>query len=218
MAQDESPSTSSDPCLSRNVSFSRLNARAPEFIPSPRSDLHTISPPSPPPPAPPQAQGVLQVYQTSQSPSFHVPIHSLVPSHVIPSIQNHHHHPPHPHHPHHHHNHPHPLPLQYQHHHQYYAAAASGGGGGGFADHEVVGRQQQPPAADSLDHSAPSKNKLSDEASLKILNQVSFAFPNFQSLSYRILILTCSVFLIFLPIICTTGVILYIGSTHTLAC
>ncbi|KAF3451092.1 hypothetical protein FNV43_RR07181 [Rhamnella rubrinervis] len=173
MAQDEAPSTSSDPSLSRNVSFSRLNARAPEFVPSPRSDLHAISPPSPPPPPPPQ---VYHSSVPSQSPPFHV-----VPSHVIPSIQNHHHH--HHHHPHPHH-HLHHLPLQYQQHHHYYdyAAAAAAAGGGGFAEQDVVVRQQQPQlqpqVADPLDHSAPSKNKLSDEAALKILNQVEYYFSD----------------------------------------
>ncbi|XP_015879499.3 la-related protein 6B isoform X2 [Ziziphus jujuba] len=189
MAQDEAPaaassssSSSSDPSLSlsRNVSFSRLNARAPEFVPSPRADPHTIPTPPPPPPPPPTPP--------FQPPPFHVPvgpIHPHVP-HVIP-IQNHHHPHPHPHHHHHHHphpqhHHPHPhLQLQYQphQHHHFYAPPGSSD-----QHHQ---QQSQGQGADPVDHSAHSSNanansnsksKLSDDAALKILNQVEYYFSD----------------------------------------
>jgi La-related protein 7 len=74
-----SSSFSSDPALSRNLSFSRLNAKAPEFVPSSSSSTKSgagrnhhqqqqprvmISQPSHP--------GLVQVYTTSNSP-YHVP-------------------------------------------------------------------------------------------------------------------------------------------------
>ncbi|KAJ6289621.1 hypothetical protein OIU78_025529 [Salix suchowensis] len=84
---DQSPSP--DPSLSRNVSFSKLNAQAPAFVPTrpqpqPPSRLPVIPPP-PPPPA-----GMMHMYPPSP---FHVPIHSPVPlPHVIPVPNQHHHH------------------------------------------------------------------------------------------------------------------------------
>ncbi|KAG2728309.1 hypothetical protein I3843_01G194800 [Carya illinoinensis] len=91
----------SDPSLSRNVSFSRLNAQAPEFVPItlPSTQPPRILVPPPPPPPPPTP------------PSFHVPIHG----HVIPV---HHHHSPHH------------VPVQYHPHphHQYYAGGCVFGG------------------------------------------------------------------------------------------
>ncbi|KAL5578615.1 hypothetical protein UlMin_011057 [Ulmus minor] len=131
-ATPELPSDS-DPCLSRNVSFSKLNAQAPEFVPSPRSDLHPIPPPPPP---------------------FHVPIRPhvpVLPSHAIPVH-------------HHRHRHHHQVPLQYHpHSHHYYGA-----------DHD-----QPPQGSKPSDHSSSSsKNKLSDDNTLKILNQVEYYFSD----------------------------------------
>ena len=83
MAQDEAASSSSDPSISRNVSFSRLNAQAPEFVPSPRSDLQAIPPPPPPPPP------ALHLYHSP--PPFHLPIR---PPHV-PVLALHRNHPHH---------------------------------------------------------------------------------------------------------------------------
>ncbi|CAL5195114.1 unnamed protein product [Lathyrus oleraceus] len=69
----ETPLISPDPSLSRTVSFSRLNAQAPAFVPTPRTDLQ-----QPPPPS-----GMLHVYSPPPpSSSFHVPV-------------RHHHHRPH---------------------------------------------------------------------------------------------------------------------------
>ncbi|PON50593.1 Lupus La protein [Trema orientale] len=176
MAQDEasSSSSSSDPSvslsLSRNVSFSRLNAQAPEFVPSPRSDLHPIPSPPPPPPPPPPAAAALHLYH-SPSP-FPIPIRThAIPNPMqqnqIPHNHNQHQHHHHHHHHHHHQPHPHPhphphhVPLPYQHH--YY------------------GDQQQPAAKQpSSDH---SKNKqqqqqLSDDSTIKLLNQVEYYFSD----------------------------------------
>ncbi|KAK9288522.1 hypothetical protein L1049_016981 [Liquidambar formosana] len=160
---DSLSSPSSDPSLSRNVSFSRLNAKAPEFVPTrststPRPDLQQpqpqpqprlVMPQGPPPPPPP---GVVHVFPTP--PFHHVP------------IQNHHHHQHHPH-PHHHHVQYHPHPQQ---HHQYY-------GGGGFGEQEVVMQPQQA-SVDSTDHVSTSRNGLSEEATQKILNQVEYYFSD----------------------------------------
>ncbi|XXG89467.1 hypothetical protein AAC387_Pa12g1448 [Persea americana] len=66
------PTTSSDRSLGRNVSFSRLNAQAPEFVPrsSNRGDLHPPPQVAIPPPPPPVA--VVHVYPMPNSP-FHLP-------------------------------------------------------------------------------------------------------------------------------------------------
>lgn len=137
-----------DPSLSRNVSFSRLNAQAPEFVPtraSPRADFQQPRLVVPPPPPPP-ASGILHVYSPPPTSQFHVPIQG----HVVP-VQNHHHHLAHQHH----------VPAHYRSHHhphQYYVSSDS-----------AVQQPQVDP-----DH-APSKSKMSDEASQKILNQVNFS-------------------------------------------
>ncbi|KAJ6371656.1 hypothetical protein OIU77_002049 [Salix suchowensis] len=85
---DQSPSP--DPSLSRNVSFSKLNAQAPRLCPhappTPTS-IAVARDPSPPPPPP---AGMMHMYPPSP---FHVPIHSPVPlPHVIPVPNQHHHH------------------------------------------------------------------------------------------------------------------------------
>ncbi|CAL1365790.1 unnamed protein product [Linum trigynum] len=109
---DSPTAVASDPSLSRNASFSKLNARAPEFVPSKQPPPPAA--PSPPLPSrlavipPPPGAAMMHMYSPAPSPPlptaaagpaspYHVPIHSPVPvGHVIP-VQNHH--------PHHHHNH-----------------------------------------------------------------------------------------------------------------
>lgn len=163
MAQDSlsdiSPPSSTaesqpDPSLSRNVSFSRLNAQAPEFVPTratPRTDLQQPRLDVPPPPPPP-ASGIVHIYSPPPTSQFHVPIQG----HVVP-VQNHHHHLPHHHHvPAHYRSHHHP------HHHKYYASSDS-----------AVQQSQLDP-----DHAPSSKSKLSDEASQKIMNQVEYYFSD----------------------------------------
>ncbi|KAK6914436.1 hypothetical protein RJ641_021757 [Dillenia turbinata] len=142
-----SSSAASDPSLSRNVSFSRLNARAPEFVPTRpqttgavavRPDLQQQ-----PRLVIPQPQALVNVY-----PSPNSPFHPHVP------VQYHHPH-PHPHHHHHHH----------QHHQTHY--------GGGRGEQDGVSQQQQLTDHDRHDRgtSSASKNALSEEATQKLLNQ-----------------------------------------------
>ncbi|GKV06171.1 hypothetical protein SLEP1_g18089 [Rubroshorea leprosula] len=160
MAQSEtldlsSPSSSSsDPQLSRSLSSSRLNAQAPEFVPTRPAVTQSQQQQAPhriiiPPPSPP---AMLHVY--TSPPPFHVPVHSPVPmpAHVVPV----HHHVPVRNHQNHH------------HHHQYY------GGGGG----EQEGEGGKRDIKDQKDHSASSKNGLSEEAVQKILNQVEYYFSD----------------------------------------
>lgn len=157
---DQSPtsvsshSSTADPSLSRSVSFSRLNAKAPEFVPTrpipARADLQQqprlVIPQGPPPPPP---SGVVHMFPTS--PFHHVPIQSHVPA------QNHHQH--------HHHR------VQYHPHHQqhqYY--------GSGFGEQEAMHAQQA--AGEPADHAAASRNGLPEEATQKILNQVEYYFSD----------------------------------------
>ncbi|KAE8646076.1 la-related protein 6B isoform X2 [Cucumis sativus] len=180
MAQHSS-SSQSDLSLSRNSSLSRLNAQAPEFVPtrpSTRSDLQPLPPPpkqsprilipSPPPPPPP---AMMHGYPPPPPGSpFHVPIQTTpvpVPTHVV-SIQNH---PYHPHHRHHHHSHHVPV-LYHPHNPQYYAD------NGGFHDPDTpVVQPAQKPLVES-DYAAPSRSKLTDEVSQKLLNQVEYYFSD----------------------------------------
>lgn len=171
-----SSSDSSNPTLTRNISSSRLNAKAPEFVPrtstaasSPSSSSATttatvtsradLSQPrlviSPPPTSP----GIIHVY-----PSPNSPFHAAIPTHVPVSVpvQNHH--------PHHHHHH---VPLQY-HHHQHHNHPRPFNGATGFLDHKDVSVQSQ-----RTGHGDPdSKDGLTDEATQKILNQVEYYFSD----------------------------------------
>ncbi|XP_038888029.1 la-related protein 6B [Benincasa hispida] len=184
MAQHSS-SSQSDPSLSRNSSLSRLNAQAPEFVPtrpSTRSDLQppqsAPGPPPPPPPkqsprilipSPPPPPAMMHVYPPPPGSPFHVPIQTPVPvpTHVV-SIQNHHYH---PHHRHHHHSHHVPV-LYHPHNPQYYAD------NGGFHDPDTaVVQQPQKPLVES-DYAAPSRSKLTEEVSQKLLNQVEYYFSD----------------------------------------
>ncbi|CAL2275579.1 unnamed protein product [Prunus armeniaca] len=165
MAQGESPpsDSTSDPSLSRNVSFSRLNAQAPEFVPTNRSGSTPTSGPTPAPgpAAPPVSVGQVHVYSPPSVP-FHVPIQVVPPPpppHVVPVPVHHHH-----------------LPVQYHHHHQYHYS--------GFGDQEaaVQHKQQQQlgeqAQADHASSSSSKTHKLSDEATSKILNQVEYYFSD----------------------------------------
>ncbi|XP_022767881.1 la-related protein 6B-like [Durio zibethinus] len=108
-----------------------------------------------PPPSPP---GMLQVYPPHPTPpaaAFHLPVHSpvSVPPHMVPvhlhmPMRNHHHHP------------------HQNHHHQHREQEVDA----------VVKMDQQ---KEHKDHGAtPSKNGLSQEATLKILNQVEYYFSD----------------------------------------
>lgn len=177
-----SSSDTNNPTLTRNVSSSRLNAKAPEFVPrtttaasSPSSSSTTtsttvttradLSQPrlviSPPPTSP----GIIHVYPSPNSP-FHPPIPTHVP--VSVPVQNHH--------PHHHHHH---VPLQY-HHHQHHNHTHNHNhprpfnGATGFLDHKDVSVQAQRTVLGDPD----SKDGLTDEATQKILNQVEYYFSD----------------------------------------
>ncbi|KAM0969076.1 hypothetical protein ACFX13_017648 [Malus domestica] len=170
MAQGESPSSDSlsDPSLSRNVSFSRLNAQAAEFVPN-----RTPTAPASAPAAPPAAVGQVHVYPPPPPPPpsgpFHVPIQVVPPPppppHAVPGPVHHHHH----------------LPVQYHHHHQYHYS--------GFGDQELAVQQKQKhqhhqqqlgeqSQADHASSSSSKTHKLSDEATSKILNQVEYYFSD----------------------------------------
>ncbi|KAL8262774.1 hypothetical protein R6Q59_024123 [Mikania micrantha] len=181
--QTTSISTSTnDLSLTRNVSFSRLNAKAPEFVPrtttatavaavsstsssstgagtvASRPDLSqprlVISPP-------PTSPGIIHVYPSPNSP-FHGPIPTHVPV-SVPVVQNHHGH-------HHHH-----VSLQY-HHHQHHSQnhPRPFSGGTGFVDPKDVSVQAQRTV-----HGDPDlKDGLTDEATQKIINQVEYYFSD----------------------------------------
>ncbi|CAI0541003.1 unnamed protein product [Linum tenue] len=177
---DSPTAVASDPSLSRNASFSKLNARAPEFVPSkPPPPPATPSPPLPsrlavmPPPP-----GAAMMHMAGPTPPYHVPIHSPVPvAHVIP-VQNHHplhnqhHHPRH-------HQQPPPPPPQYvavrnhnnhhQHHHQQKLQQQSEEGEQNEVGPADYGRSK---------NQKTDKNGLSDEAMQKLLNQVEYYFSD----------------------------------------
>ncbi|CAK7325006.1 unnamed protein product [Dovyalis caffra] len=87
--QSSCSSPSSDPSLSRNVSFSKLNAQAPAFVPTrpqpqpqpqPQNPSRLAVIPAPPPPP----AAMMHVYPPPSP--FHVPIHSPVP---LPHVHQH---------------------------------------------------------------------------------------------------------------------------------
>lgn len=154
-----------DPPFSRSISFSRLNAQAREFVPtrptsrSDRQGPRLVVPPPPPPPPPP---GMVHVYPPPPTSPFHIPIRPHVPvgTHVVPG-QSHHHHISHQH------------PVHYHpHQHHYYVTTGGGGSGDQDSGLQSVQKSQVEP-----DHTL-SKNKLSEEASQKILNQVEYYFSD----------------------------------------
>ncbi|XP_021982428.1 la-related protein 6B isoform X1 [Helianthus annuus] len=166
--------------LIRNVSFSRLNAKAPEFVPrtttaaasssavsaavtSSTSDLSqprlVISPP-------PTSPGIIHVYPSPNSP-FHAPIPTHVPVTVPVPVQSHHGH--HHHHPHHH------VAIQYHHHqqHNHTHQRQFNGGGTGYLDQKDVSVSQRAVHGD-----LEVKDGLTDEATQKIVNQVEYYFSD----------------------------------------
>ncbi|KAL8160337.1 hypothetical protein V2J09_001874 [Rumex salicifolius] len=161
------------PLLVRTVSGSRLNAKAPEFVPgkTPPASRQSTPPPmliAPPPPPPPPI-----VHVFPQHPPFHVAIPP--PQSHIPLPHIHHqqgqqqfHQPP-------------PQPPLGQHH-QYHSGHHSKHhgqlvGGGGEQSEAAVQGQQAP--SQSKDHgNGSSSNGLSDEATQKIINQVEYYFSD----------------------------------------
>lgn len=153
-SQPQSSSSASDPQLSRTLSSSRLNAQAPEFVPTRSTpqqqpqQSHRMMIPSPPPP------GMLHVYPPPPQPppsAFHLPVHSPVPMPPPHMVPIHHHMPTRNHH--HHHN-----PYQNHHHHR---------------EQEVDAVAKKDLQKEHKDHGATSsKNGSPEEATSKILNQV----------------------------------------------
>ncbi|XP_047319215.1 la-related protein 6B-like [Impatiens glandulifera] len=166
--QPDSSSLSTDPSLSRSGSSSRLNAKAPEFVPrTSSSSLHALSRPDliqpravihSPQLSPP---GLVHVYPGPSS-SFRGQGYDVaVPNHF--PLQNHR---PHGHH----------IPMQYHHHHHHRPQFYSGGG---FVDHRegsVQSPQQQTPV--ELDSSSTDKNSISEETIQKLVNQVDYYFSD----------------------------------------
>ncbi|GMI64591.1 La related protein 6b [Hibiscus trionum] len=144
-----SSSSSSDPQLTRNLSSSRLNAQAPEFVPTrstPQQQQQSLRMMIPPPPPP----GMMHVYSPPPAPggvAFHFPV--PVPPHLVPvhhhtSMRNHH-----------------PHPYQNPNHRE--------------QEVEAVAKKDQ--QKEHKDHGATSsKNGLSEEATFKIVNQVEYYF------------------------------------------
>lgn len=173
------PSSSSDPSLSRNESFSKLNAQAPEFVPTRPQQQR------PPPPPPSPSAAMMHIYPPPPPSPFHVPIHSPVPvPHVIP-IQNHHVHHHHPHlqhqyqqyppvrnHSNHHHGqNSHYVPLQYHGNQNHFASKK----GQSEEDMEVAAKKD----IASSDHASKHERAgLSDETVQKLLNQVEYYFSD----------------------------------------
>ncbi|KAF9679275.1 hypothetical protein SADUNF_Sadunf07G0123000 [Salix dunnii] len=176
-----SSSSSSDPSLSRNMSFSKLNAQAPAFVPTrPQSQ----PPPPPPPrltviPPPPPPTAMMHMYPPPSP--FHVPIHSPVHlPHVIP-VQNHHlhhnhHHNSHNHHQNHHqHHNQHQQYVPVRNHNQYHQQHNSKKAQQHSDEEvEVAGNKDAPV---SSDHASKSDSK-NDEAVNKLLNQVEYYFSD----------------------------------------
>ncbi|KAK8480766.1 hypothetical protein V6N13_024674 [Hibiscus sabdariffa] len=146
-----SASSSSDPQLSRNLSSSRLNAQAPEFVPTrsapqqqqqQQQSLRMMIPPPPPP-------GLMHVYSPTPAPAraaFHLPMPMqphMVPVHHHMSMRNHQ-----------------PHPYQNHHHRE--------------QEVEAVAKKDQQEHKDQ--GATSSKKGLSEEATLKILNQVEYYF------------------------------------------
>uniref|UniRef100_A0A2P2JZL2 La-related protein 6B-like n=1 Tax=Rhizophora mucronata TaxID=61149 RepID=A0A2P2JZL2_RHIMU len=175
-----SPSSSADPSLSRNVSFSKLNAKAPEFVPT---RTQQQQPPPPPPPPPPAAAAPMMHIYTPPPGSFHVPIHSpLAAPHVIPVHQHQHHHaqqyvpvrnPSNQN------NNPYVAAAHYQgnhnhhhhHHHHHYGKKV-------VQTEHAEGDAAVDKDKDAASRSKTDKNGLSDEATLKLLNQVEYYFSD----------------------------------------
>lgn len=170
-------SNNPNPSLTRNVSSSRLNAKAPEFVPrigtvagatSGGDPRLVISPP-------PTSPGIIHVYPSPNSP-FHSPIGVNVPVSVPVNVQNHHGHHHHGHH------HQHHVPVQYHHHNQHHQhhnhQRQYNGGGTGFMEPKDVAVQVQ-----KTGHGDPElKDGLTDEATQKIVNQAGLYFPIYNSI------------------------------------
>lgn len=159
----------SDPSLSRNSSFSRLNAQAPEFVPTRNPPLTQSKPQvqvqvqQPPPlihPLPPPSPH--HVYSPHGTGAFHViPVHHQVHHQHHAPVQNYHHQQ-------HHRNNNHP-PHRHQNHHH-----------GSNSDHQNHQHEDQQDGEvlvvkDKREKKDNQHSGLNDESILKVLNQVCFS-------------------------------------------
>lgn len=181
--------------LSRNSSFSKLNAQAPEFVPkkthpSPPSSISggdprvmIVPPPPPPPPAivhvfpppppPPQVNSPFTVVPLPHVNHHHPGHHHPPQQHPHHQNQNSHEHQHHQHHRsdshrNHHHNH------QKRHHHEFH-------GGNGGEQQEGAGQgnhQQDKDHAQGNNAATKNNNGLSDENTQKLINQVEYYFSD----------------------------------------
>ncbi|CAN1253538.1 La-related protein 6B [Linum perenne] len=179
---DSPTDSAADPSLSRTGSFSKLNARAPEFVPS--TTARPQQPPAAPPPArlsviPPPAAAAAAAAVTPPSP-YHVQIHSPVPvAHVIP-VQNHHHRP-------HHHN------QNNHHHHHHFAQNAHYVPVQGHANQnhhygpvskkvQLQSEEGEQSEIGSADHGRSKNDRTDrngfDDSLQKLLNQVEYYFSD----------------------------------------
>ncbi|XP_071719989.1 la-related protein 6B-like [Rutidosis leptorrhynchoides] len=165
ITSNSTDSTTPNPSLTRNVSSSRLNAKAPEFVPRTTSSSDLSQPRIVISPPPVSSPGIIHVYPSPNSP-FHPPIGVNVPVTVPVAVQNHHSH----HHQQHHH-----VPVQYHHHNQHHNHHRQfNGGGTGFLEPKNVAVQVQ-----KTGHVDPElKDGLTDEATQKIVNQVEYYFSD----------------------------------------
>lgn len=157
--------------LTRNTSSSKLNAKAPEFVPTkippaPRiPDPRMVIVPTPPPSPPPMAPGMLHVYAAAApppGPPIHVPVPPSTPTQLHPNTQHQQQQMQFLHAQHH--------PLGLGHHLQ---QKRSGG------EQELVAGQSQQDAIDK-DHQSNEGSRigLAEESFLKILNQVEYYFSD----------------------------------------
>ncbi|XP_057527432.1 la-related protein 6B-like isoform X1 [Amaranthus tricolor] len=171
--------------LSRNSSFSKLNAQAPEFVPKktnlPSPTSITAGDPRvlivPPPPTPPPA--MVHVYPPPPPPQVNSPF----PVMPLPHMNHHHHH--HPHHHHHqqnyhdHHNN-HRNDSHRNHHHKHHHQSQFHGGSNG-EQQEGVGQgsnQQDKDQGQGNNGGSRNINGLSEESTQKLINQVEYYFSD----------------------------------------
>ncbi|XP_076900810.1 la-related protein 6B-like isoform X2 [Bidens hawaiensis] len=149
-SSNENTNPSPSPSLTRDVSFSRLNAKAPEFLP--RTTAVDLTQPrlviSPPPTSP----GLIHVYPNPNS-----PFHASIGTHVPVAVSNHHHH---------------HVAMQYHHHNHLHQQQSHG-------HQRYLDQKDGSVQANRTGHGDPElKDGLTDEATQKIVNQVEYYFSD----------------------------------------
>lgn len=176
--------TSESGSLTRNLSSSKLNAKAPEFVPkkpispTPTSAISAADPRVmivPPPPPPPPA--MVHVYPAPPS----AQVNAAFPVIPLPHLNHHHHHhnqnhPHHHHHNDHHHHHRndhHRNDHHRNHHHKHHQH--QGGSSGEQQEGVSQGDKDQGQGNNAVSR---SNNGLSDENTQKLINQVEYYFSD----------------------------------------